>query len=229
MATGKRASAQTPTAPTKQDSAPRKKGPGLSFTGYSAWPIVGSVRQMLVDWLTEQGVSVPAYLKGEGGSTITLGRLVLDGSGQGSGHTVEQDGRTITVGAGAGEVAVGLILYQNRFVRVYPLVGAGGMGGGTGEPPRLDDASANAPEVPADESEGDAPRSKTDTPMWFMILLHAGLGIDLTLPLWVFKLVIGVRVGLQSDPISVQIGGGQAATGCSGPFFRVITGLRFGR
>ena len=125
--------------------------------------------------------------------------------------------------------SVGLILYQNRYVRIYPLVGAGGMGGGMADQSAAVGDNGESADPRADEAAPDSSDDKTDSPMWFMVLLHAGLGIDVTLPLWVFKLVIGVRIGLQSDPISVQIGGGQTAIPTSGPFVRVITGLRFGR
>ncbi len=145
-----------------------------------------------------------------GGALITSGRLVMDGSGYGGGS-----GRQTLAGdtaCGVGQVAfdLGLILFRNRWLRIYPLLGVGGMGGGaTCQPPAGSDGRCGT--------------------QWAALLLRGGVGLDLTLRVWRVGLLIGFRFGYQSASRHLQCGNGPEIGVPEGPFFRVVVGPFFAR
>lgn len=157
-------------------------------------------------WLEGMGVPGAACLRGGGGGALlTAGRLALEGSGSGSGGIHQAEGKTASYGVGQGALDLGVMVVQKRFLRVYPLIGVGGMGGGVS--------------VRSSEGEG-----ASDSTGWGSLLLRGGIGIDLVLRVWRVGVMIGLRVGYQSAAFHVQQGEGPELPAPTGWFFRVVTG-----
>jgi hypothetical protein len=147
---------------------------------------------------------------GGGGALISVGRLVIDGGGSGAGDTRESATHEVSVGYGQGHISSGVILFENRFLRLYPLAGIGGVGGGIDRTPT---AGANG--------SGDSTEIG-----WGGGALEIGLGLDLTLKLWRIGLTVGVRAGYQYGILGISRGSEEDFEPPTGPFVRVIFGPR---
>ena len=151
-------------------------------------------------WLRDHDIDPDTSTQGGGGGMLwSVDRLVVDVGGQGAGS---DDTETGSFGYGVGHVSAGIALYNGRWLRIYPLVGIGGMGAGL---ERTADDEAEA------ESSG-----------WGTMLVNGGLGLDFTLRLWRIGLVVGLRMGFYAG----LVGALETEEQPSGPFFRVIVGPR---
>lgn len=176
-------------------------GAGWGVTGYYAAEDLAPMRLALTEWLERYSIVYKSELaSGGGGATFSRGRLVFDAGGGGFGNKPEVD-NDVTFGGGQGGVGVGLALIQNRLLRVYPLVGFGGMGGGV------------------DNADGDVPKGG-----WYSAFFSTGLGIDLRLTLWRVGLLVGLRIGYRHDVMNAQFADGVAFEQPRGPFIRFVIG-----
>ena len=167
--------------------------------------------QAVRSWLAE--LAMPGVQKmrgGGGGALITTGRLVIDSSGYGGGSGHLTPAGEMSYGVGQGALDLGTILFENRFLRITPLLGVGGMGGG----------ATCATEAGANERCGT---------QWVALLLRGGVGIDLILRVWRVGVLIGFRFGYQSASCHLQYGDGPEIGAPEGPFFRVVGGPFFAR
>jgi hypothetical protein len=167
--------------------------------------------QAVQSWLAALNLPGAQEMRGSGGGAlITTGRLVIDGNGYGGGSGRQTPTGDTTCGMGQLALDLGLILFRNRWLRIYPLLGVGGMGGGaTCQPPAGADGRCGT--------------------QWAALLLRAGVGLDLTLRLWRVGVFIGFRFGYQSASRHLQWGNGPEIGAPEGPFFRVVGGPFFAR
>lgn len=177
-----------------------------SVAGYVTLQDTTLVSPAVQSWLGRMRAAGAEPLKGGGGGAVsTVGRLVIDGSGSGSGSVQQTETGTVSYGMGQGAFDVGIVLFQNRFLRVYPLAGVGGMGGGASQ--RSDEGART------EDSTG-----------WGSILLRGGIGIDLMLRVWHVGAMVGLRLGYQSAAFHVQQGEGPEMGTPAGWFFRAVIG-----
>ena len=117
---------------------------------------------------------------GGGGFMMQRGRFVANIGGSGQGYRRESAEKEATLGGGLGYIDAGYIVLRNRHLRIFPLIGSGGLGSGASIIDRssLDDAHRE------EESIGTAAAE-----------FHIGLGIDFMLPMGRRRLVLGVRLG----------------------------------
>jgi hypothetical protein len=160
-------------------------------------------------------VAAPEVTRPSGvGFVATAGRLVIDSGGSGTGGAIPRGGRTFSYGSGQGQISAGLALINTRRLRIYPLVGLSGSGGGTGD-------RALEP--------GDEESAPAESRGWGCAQATVGVGIDLLLSFWLFHVLIGLRAGTGYELFNLQVGSGDAVGTQSGPFFRVVIGGGLGR
>jgi hypothetical protein len=167
-------------------------------------------------WFDAQGHPLSQEAEGEGGgggALMTFGRMVMDAGGSGVGGEEETASSELLFGYGMGHASVGYILAQDRLVRVYPLVGIGGAGGGLTITPR---SGAETPAGEPDESEGE----------WGAALTTVGIGADLTLHVWRLGVVFGLRIGCYYGLLSFSRNMDDVKPP-TGPFVRLIVGVSF--
>jgi len=192
-------------AATSPTPSPDRRQRTASLAGYAILRDTTLASSAVQSWLeTERMPGAPPLQGGGGGALITTGRLVIESSGSGSGSVRQTESGTSSLGMGQGAFDLGMILLQKRWLRVYPLVGVGGMGGGVAV-------------------RGDGERAPGSTG-WGSLLWRGGVGIDLTLRLWRVGVMVGLRLGYQSAAFHVQQGEGPDMAAPGGWFFRVVAG-----
>ncbi len=195
----------------KKEDKPGARKRQMTVTGYATVQDSTLMTDAMTTWLKEQGLPrVHAMPGGGGGAAITAGRLVIDGCGGGAGDVEAIDGGELSYGGGYGAFDIGFIVAQNRFFRIYPLVGVGGMGGGASRDMTAEDDSST--------SSG-----------WGAALFRGGIGIDFMLKVWRVGVLVGLRFGYQSGAFHAQSGDGPEIDTPEGPFFRIIVGPHFVR
>ncbi len=184
----------------------RKDKARVSLAGYVTVQDTALAAQAVRSWLAEIAMpGVKTMRGGGGGALITAGRLVMDSSGYGGGSGRQTSAGDMWYGVGQSAFDLGAIVFQNRFLRIYPLLGVGGMGGG----------ATCAPEAGVSERCGT---------QWIALLLRGGAGIDLILRVWRVGVLVGFRFGYQSASCHLQYGDGPEIGAPEGPFFRVVGG-----
>jgi hypothetical protein len=172
-------------------------------SSYYAWGDTTRQRQAMHDWFADQRHPLPHDLPTNGGGMmLTRGRWVLDAGGEGTGRHEQRDDGQLSLGYGQGRLDAGFMLVKTRWLRVFPLAGIGGAGGGVEFQPTGDDAP------PIETNVG-------------TFTVNGGLGIDLTLRVWRVGLMIGMRLGYNYNVIH----NGDALP-TDGPFFRIVIGPR---
>jgi hypothetical protein len=167
-----------------------------------------SSRQDVNHWLAaEDHPQADQWHGGGGGGVVTVGRVVIDGQGSGGNDTYRSRTHQIETNGGQGAMQIGVLLLDTAFVRVYPLAGIGGTGGGVSLTPL---ASNNGAEP-----------HRTG---WFALLVSGGIGVDFRLPFWWLAVWIGLRVGYQLPAFNVQLGEGEEIGAHPRPFFRILMG-----
>lgn len=190
--------------PARPDEATPRRGQRV--VGYMSHEQPMSERELpdaAVRWFGELGQTLngePAA--GAGGVLMSFGRFVIEGGGHGVGADQEDDTNQLEANYGAGYVSLGMVLLQNRFVRIYPLVGAGGAGGSL-------EARLGTEEHGAS---------------WGSVILNMGIGVDFTLRLWRFNFVIGARIGSYSSMVGLSRNLDEDVEMPRGPFVRFIAG-----
>jgi hypothetical protein len=199
------AAAGEPAAVDKPKEKKRKSSIGGYYTLLEA-PALD--KEIVHASLESQGFVISQDLEqgGGGGMLLQRGRLVVDTGGAGtSGEDV--NGRSYEFGGG--QLGLGLIFIQTGFMRVYPLVGVGGVSF-SGELPQ---ASGDEAEV-ADSAQAGAGAG----------LVTAGLCVDFRLKFWRFSVMVGLRMGF-----GAVLGAAIPGTGVSSrSFFRVVVGPALG-
>lgn len=191
-------------ATTSPTPSPDRRQRTASLAGYATLRDTTLASSAVRSWLeTESAPGTPPLQGGGGGALITTGRLVMESSGSGSGSVRQTESGTSSLGVGQGAFDLGVILFQKRWLRVYPLVGVGGMGGGVA-------------------ARGDGERAGSTG--WGSLLWRGGVGIDLMLRLWRVGVMAGLRLGYQSAALHVQQGDGPDMAAPGGWFFRVVAG-----
>ncbi len=184
----------------------RKNKARASLAGYVTVHDTTLAAQAVRSWLAEMAMpGMKAMRGGGGGALVTTGRLVIDSSSYGGGNGRQTPAGEMSYGVGQGAFDLGTIVFQNRFLRIYPLLGVGGMGGG----------ATCAADAGANERCG---------AQWGALLLRGGVGIDVILRVWRVGVLIGFRFGYQSAPCHLQYGDGPEIGAPEGPFFRVVGG-----
>ncbi len=187
--------------------APRS-APFQGLTTALALDDTAPLRLALGEWLERNGYPYTKELRAEGGHvTLALGRWVLD-----SGGCAVQDARPHTPQVPAyhaerGELALGRTWLQTSFLRVFPLVGLGGLAS------RLQQEGAE-----------DAPTARS---RWVQAFLSVGLGVDLRLSLGRVAVLVGLRLSFQRAFAS-QTSAQEGFRPPLGVHVRLIGGLHFG-
>lgn len=180
-----------------------------TLMGYYAIEDTSYTRQAVQAWLAEQDIPAPERLRGGGGGmTASWGRLLLDAGGSGMGDTQTTGGKQYSFGGGQGYFAVGVALVKRRTLRIYPLIGIGGLGGGL-------DVKDGAAGVQAGRGKGSG---------WGAGLWTTGFGIDFVPGIWRLGLLFGLRVGYNYGLISAQVGDGRNIHPPTGPYVRLVIG-----
>ena len=196
----------------KPKPEPQREGKAQeSVAGYVTVQDTTLAAQAVQSWLAALGMpGVQEMHGGGGGALISAGRLIIDSSGYGGGSGRQTPAGDTACGVGQGAFDLGMVLFRNRWLRIYPLLGVGGMGGGaTCQPPAGSDGRCGT--------------------QWVAMLLRGGVGLDLTLRVWRVGLLIGFRFGYQSASRHLQCGDGPEIGAPEGPFFRVVGGPFFAR
>ncbi|QPC84207.1 hypothetical protein G4Y79_07490 [Phototrophicus methaneseepsis] len=117
---------------------------------------------------------------GGGGYLMQLGHFVLNAGGSGQGHSRETESHIARLGDGQGFVDAGYVVVQQPYFRIFPLMGFGGFFGRAQiiDKSSLDDAILDKESL----SMGAAG-------------MYLGVGLDILIPVWRFRLVVGLRVG----------------------------------
>ncbi len=163
---------------------------------------------VLSQWLDESDLPpVNQWHSNGGGATVSVGRIVIDAHGSGGGDDYQTPKYEVEAGGGQGSLSVGYLLIDTPFVRVYPLVGLGGTGGGLDLTP---EASNN----------GHRPHQSG----WFALLLRGGIGAEFTLTFWRLRLYLTLRAGYFVPVFDVILGEGGDTSRLPRPFFRIALG-----
>ncbi|NLX10586.1 MAG: hypothetical protein GXY36_13095 [Chloroflexi bacterium] len=141
---------------------------------------------------------------GGGGVLITDGKWITDGGGAGSGAGEQSELREVGLGSGNGRFNVGYVLLHLGPLRVYPLAGIGGAGGGLGVNDLKEDSRFSA--------------------AWAALVLNAGIGLDLSLKVWRLRWSVGLQAGMNVNVFSVQRGLEREFRPPGGPYFRLLVG-----
>lgn len=186
-----------------RDDTPKARG-GWGATGYYAVEDTSRLRLAVCDWMERRsGTHACNLSSGGGGATLPLGPLLVDASGGGMGDRYHAKPASHEFGGGFGDMSVGLPLIRTRALRVYPLVGFGGMGGGLKE-------------------YGES------GPGWLSAFFTTGIGIDLRIKLGWVGVLVGLRMGYRHEIANMQFGEGPEFEQPGGPFVRFIVGPYFG-
>lgn len=153
--------------------------------------------QMVKEWFEKRHYGLNTQIRG-GGAMVSLGHLVIDSHG----HGVGDDEMGISYGFGRGSVQVGRIMLQNRYIRLYPLIGIGGAGLSVENSPDVEGVTA-----------------------WGSMIGTVGLGVDVRLKVWRFGMVIGVRAGYYRTLLVSPDAQQEGVLPASRPFVRLIIGL----
>ena len=179
---------------------------GFPFRGGSYVVLVDTTRvsrEAARRWFAAQDQPEDVKLRGGGGyGGGTIGSLVLEGGGSGQGARTPE-GMRQSYGQGGG--LAGYVLRQDAHTRVFVLAGGGGGG--------VSLARLGADRRPE-------PGSVTSTGGGYALF---GLGVDLIIPIWKIRLLVGVRFGWQ------RVFGTPDSPLRSGPFLRVVVGPQFGQ
>lgn len=143
---------------------------------------------------------------GGGGVMITIDDKIIDMGGGGSGKSLETDAYNTGSGSGYGYFRFGQVMAQTSLFRLYPIIGLGGFGGG------LDSQNQHD----ADDSISIAYGGAS---------FQLGLGIDFTLAIMRWRLVAGLRFGVQVR-FSADTEAADTPRGFA-PFVHVILGNGF--
>jgi hypothetical protein len=166
--------------------------------------------------LEERGFRLPAKMQGGGGGVLVNRRnTIIETGGQGRGGDEETDTHHISAGYGGGHIDFGKSLINRSFMRVFPFVGFGGMGGG------VDTVAKDGSNEAAKAADKDDSKASIG---WGSGTVSVGLGIDFTLRLWRFGLLLGLRFGIYAPLLSAAEG--TETVSLEGPFFRIIVGPR---
>lgn len=165
-------------------------------------------QEVLSDWLDENDLPpVNQWSSNGGGATVSVGRVVIDAHGSGGGDDYHTPKYEVQAGGGQGSLSVGYLLVDMPFVRVYPLVGLGGTGGGL----ELHPVASN---------NGNRPHHSG----WFALLLRGGIGAEFTVALWRLRLYLTLRAGYFVPIFDVIMGEGGDTSRLPRPFFRIALG-----
>lgn len=192
--------------------APRSTRGGASF-----WMLGESSIQNAntIEWaLRNRGYPAPDFngVSRGGGGYGQIGRLLIGGSGEGTGARGESDVHQSAVGAGSGMGNVGWLLFERGGLRVYPLIGVGVSDTGVSVQPK------NKTSQGIGVSGGGAN-------------VLAGVGIEFRLPIAKsFAPMIGVRVGAAFSSPTKWNGTGFDTSELSesqrvAPYFRLMIGV----
>lgn len=204
---------------TDTNRQPEKKKPRrgrLGFTSYMLYEEPSPARQFISAWSEKQDLAkIHAVPAGRGGVMLTLGRLLLDTSGSGLGFHDQDPAKAerVAFSSGDGSLDTGVILVRSRALRIFTLAGISGTA-----------SSIQREGLSTGNGHGD-----TSSSSWGTGSLQVGIGLDLIIPLWRLKLLLGVRTGYRYALLSAQAGEGPQIDLPTGPFFRVVSGLHFGR
>jgi|GEM_PF-6910419 len=201
----------TPTTQTKSDA----KIPEIYSGGYS---IVrrDSGSRTDYDAFFEHAGHLPIHASdrgggGGGGGIYQRGRLLLDSGGSGQGYSRETDDAILSKGEGLGYVDLGLIALRGRWLRIFPLIGFGGLGSGASvlDKRSMEDEKKEIANMSASAAEA-----------------HIGLGADVLLPVARWRLVVGVRVGYRLFNLEFNRDPARSVDPrATGFYWRVIAGL----
>ncbi|MBN1680282.1 MAG: hypothetical protein JW966_08310 [Anaerolineae bacterium] len=215
-------------SPPAHSEKPRsRRGARAGFTGYAALKDGSDAAQLSERWLHQMDQTVPDSWRsrGGGGVMMSLGRVVLDVGGGGGGGESQNETHQLTAGYGSGYAHVGCVLFQNGFLRIFPLMGPGGMGGGADIHPKPG-ASVDAITLSGSNGKDSSlAERELDETYWMAAQFGVGLGIDIRLKLGPFGLLVGLRMGYLTGVFSSERSeNAEPVLPPSGPFFRVISG-----
>jgi|GEM_PF-5056191 len=157
-----------------------------------------------------------------GGGGMQRGRWRIGGEGEGGGEAVNLGGKRTAYGSGGGGPTLSYEVVRSGGLRIYPIIGLGGAGGG------LMSSDVSAPKTGTALGGGGA-------------MLVAGVGIEITLGKFGDRgrLVAGVRLGYRvktfngwqrtalQDGQPVEVGAANIeAAHSAGTFWRFIVGMR---
>jgi opacity protein-like surface antigen len=160
----------------------------FSIGGYHLTALPGTKAEMLLE-LRERGFELSEAPQGGGGGLlVTRGNIVVDANGAGAAGT-DDNGKPF--GFGQGSLNLGYIIAQNRWFRIYPLLGVGGAGAGS---------TQSESDTEGEAAQAESPQSRPGYGMFF-----AGLGLDVALKFGRMSPFAGVRVGvgLRAGPTGV--------------------------
>jgi hypothetical protein len=144
---------------------------------------------------------------GGGGYRDVSDRLLVGGMGEGGGEVLNGNDFKVDSGGGSGFSVIGWILRPLPFMRIYPLVGVGGGGGGVSM---------------IDETDSGATLQKQLMVSTGGMRILTGIGAELRIG-WRYGFIIGIQAGYRFADMSYEIPG---ATGASAvPFRRVTMGV----
>ena len=129
---------------------------------------------------TEEALSNIDYVANGGGFYGRAGRFLVETGGSGGGTLKNENGYQLAAGGGQGGVTMGFVLKGGSGLRIYPLIGIGGQGGGFSVKDETGKALVNS-------GMGD-------------FIYNAGLGIDFKIG-WRIGFIFGVRIGFDA-PLS---------------------------
>ena len=187
---------------------PQRTAPKVAFGVYAKLAETDQSQQDANRWLAvENYPQAEQWRGGGGGGVVTVGKVVIDGHGAGGGDSYRSRNHEIETGGGHGAMQLGVLLIDTPFIRVYPLVGIGGTGGGVSL-------------APVASNNGSEPHRTS----WIAMLVSGGIGADFRLPLGWLNVWIGLRAGYQVPTFNVQIGEGVEVGVQPRPFFRILLG-----
>ncbi|MCA9892498.1 MAG: hypothetical protein KC615_05915 [Anaerolineae bacterium] len=198
--------------------SPTEQSPELNQTagGFSTITRALPGRPDWDSWFTHNGVDPITKDDpgggGGGGFMHQRGRFMLNIGGSGQGYRRETAEKTASLGSGLGYIDTGYILLRNRFLRIFPLIGAGGLGGTATVVDRssLDDAHQEKVSIGTAAAE-----------------FHVGLGIDMMLPVGTRRrFVLGVRLGYRLFNLEINRDPARSFDpNANGFFWRMIIGF----
>lgn len=182
------------------DDEPSKSRRRWKMLGYFTVEDMSRIRLAVCDWLERRGSEHSCDLASSGGgATVPVGPLLIDVSGVGIRDHYHDDRAEHTFRGSSGGASIGIPVINTRMLRIYPLVGAGGMRG------KLD---VNH------ESE----------PGWVALFFTTGIGVDLCVKLLFFDIVVGLRAGYHHEIATMQLGDGPDYAQPGGLFLRFVVG-----
>ena len=125
----------------------------------------------------QTGIADATYVSNGGGFLGRSGRLLVESGGLGGGTQEDELGYQLSAGSGQGGVNLGFILKGGSGLRIYPMVGIGGHGGGL--------------LIRDDSGEAIINSGLAD------VIYNTALGIDFKIG-WRVGFIIGARIGVTS-------------------------------